>query len=189
MGLDGNDSISELLLTKQVGPGNSPTGKVYLWVGADGLVHISNGATDTTLGVANPSFFVHRNGTNQSMPGGAYTKVQFTNKSFDTHNAFDTTNYYFKPLIAGKYQFNAVMRSTGITAGDNIVCAIYKNGAAAYQNLLFPAGSVTASVNASVVLDMNGSTDYAEVFWYGTSAQGIYGNQDYTSFSGCRVGG
>lgn len=108
-----------------------------------------------------PSFSVYRSGSNQSISSGTYTKVQFNSEEWDTTNAFDSsTNYRFQPTSAGKYHLSCAMDCAG-TSFANAKLAIYKNGTI-YKN------SGEARVSGSIVgccdVDMNGSSDYVEVY-------------------------
>ena len=128
----------------------------------------SNGVAVTVPAVAGtmmvsgnmPAFSAYI-GSNQSLSGGAWTKVQANTKEFDTASAYDNaTNYRFTPQVAGYYQINAsVLQSS---SSNRMLLGIYKNGTVnKYGN--DSTTSVTIGM-LSTLMYMNGSTDYIE-FW------------------------
>lgn len=157
-----------------------------LAVGTNGQVLSADSTASTGLAwVPNsgPAFFVYRS-TNQSTTQNAFTKIQFNAENYDTANCFDsTTNHRFTPNVAGYYQINATVTSQ--TAAGEGYPTIYKNGSEYYQTgRRQPQG---IGVSAGIVIPMNGTTDYLEVFFYGTAAAtGIEGvsAQAGTLFSG-----
>lgn len=102
----------------------------------------------------------------QVISSGTYTKIQFTSEEFDTNNNFDTSTYRFTPTVAGYYQCSGAMGFyTPGTVTPNIL-VFYKNGSA-YKNGAYlntnPNGGV---VNGSILVYLNGSTDYMELYGY-----------------------
>jgi hypothetical protein len=128
-----------------------------------------------------PAFSAFRTGSEQAITSGVWTKVQLNTENFDTANCFDnTTNYRFTPTSAGYYQVNfAVYASAGTYTG--VLAALYKNGVP-YLNSSNYATSAALddwSVSGSVLLFMNGSTDYIELYAYLVGTASI-GNNTYT---------
>ena len=119
-----------------------------------------------------PAFFV-RNSGDQSITSGTITKVTLPTEDLDTDNCFDnSTNYRFTPTTAGKYFFFACGRgkaNSGTLNYSNVL--IRKNGTAGAGNT-FTASSTeqytspgnTANATVNVILDMNGSSDYVEMY-------------------------
>jgi hypothetical protein len=131
---------------------------------------VAGGLPDATItqpelatGVAGtgPAFSAYQ-GTAQSVTSGVYTKIAFTVENFDTANAFDsTTNYRFTPLVAGYYQVNLLMYGIGTTMGYSQT-AIYKNGVNVSNTLTAAQSSANCAGMNSILIYMNGSTDYIE---------------------------
>ena len=101
----------------------------------------------------------------QTALAGAFTKVLFKTKEFDTASCFDNVSTgRFRPTVAGYYQVNAALRQAS-PSGGQWAAVLYKNGAA-YKggtDLGFPgAGNAQGVLSALVYL--NGSTDYIEIF-------------------------
>lgn len=116
--------------------------------------------------------------SNQTFSTATWTKVQLNAKNFDTNSNFDaTTNYRFTPTVAGYYQFNAYVNVTGTA-----YMSFYKNGSQSMQlanSLGLPSGSI--------LLYMNGSTDYVELYLYCATGQTIGASLNYNSMSGSLV--
>lgn len=115
--------------------------------------------------------------TTQSVTINTFTKIVFGAESFDTDTCFASND--FTPNKAGYYQLNTTINTTG--AGGNDYFYIYKNGSA-YQIFRTPyAGS--GAYNLSDLMYFNGTTDYANVYWY-SSAITVQSGADNSSFSG-----
>ena len=113
---------------------------------------------------ANPAFSAYAT-VGTAVNSGAWAKVAFGTKEFDTNTNFDTTASRFTPTVAGYYQINANLNSNG---NAQALIAIYKNGT------IFKTGNGFSStspyyISASALVYMNGSTDYLEIFWTQTS--------------------
>jgi len=114
-------------------------------------------------GTNTPAFHAHASGT-QTISNGVATKLQYGTETFDTDNCYDTTNYRFIPNVAGKYYFKAQARTTTTVDFTTIWMQIYKNGSTIVSRVLQPQDDYSA-VAASVIVDMNGTTDYLEAFF------------------------
>ena len=132
------------------------------------------------VGQTNTPYFTARLGSDQDIGyTGAYTKIQIDTEYFDSASAFDTSNYRFTPQTAGKYfVFGQCAFETTSSANNtnNLVAtlvAIYKNGSnVAFQQIdrggqLYSAYKRTMGV--STIVDMNGSSDYLELYGRGNS--------------------
>jgi hypothetical protein len=134
---------------------------------------------------ANLTAFRARLSGNQTVTSNVVTKIALNTEDFDTGGMFDsTTNYRFTPTIAGKYEFHAVVYGTTLSNDGICNVFIYKNGAEVAKS--FAQYSLTAilSQSTSLIIEMNGSTDYVEMFGQVT---GTTINSSNTSFSGCLV--
>ena len=126
--------------------------------------------TGITTQVGAPAFSVMNNGTAQSVSNQTWTKVALNTKDFDTNSNFDaTTNYRFQPTVAGYYQLSSFVSGPS-NSTQNQITAIYKNGSiykylGAVQNLNATA-VVNDGVSGSMLISLNGSTDYVELWVY-----------------------
>jgi hypothetical protein len=116
-----------------------------------------------------PAFSAYRETSVQNISAGTNTKIQFNAEDFDTDSCYDnTTNYRFTPNKAGKYQVNFVLYIEA--TGNNSWSYIYKNGTL-YKGMEYGLISNSTVVNSSsLLIDMNGSSDYIEVFGYSDQA-------------------
>jgi hypothetical protein len=133
----------------------------------------------TASNLQGPVFDVVLSG-NQSISSSTQTLVQFNSKNFDTASAFNATGstvgtapaYSFNPQIAGYYLINMGV----ITEGSNYATigygSLYKNGSilrSSGGNFQGGTGTMNiTSANLSEIVYMNGSTDYLQVYAYGS---------------------
>ena len=142
--------------------------------------------------------FEARLSANQSITDLTATKVQFDTEVFDTDSAYDNvTNYRFTPQVAGKYfVYSTVVGRDALTGTFNISqfnLDLRKNGSTlrligSYFNALalnfplFVCGSI----------DMNGTTDYLEIFASfrssNSAATAAYADSQTTYFGAYRIG-
>jgi len=164
-----------------------PQSGTALEIGSSGdTITIPSGATLTNNGSgvsSNTPYFTARLGSDQDIGyTGTYTKININTEYFDSASAFDTSNYRFTPQTAGKYfVFGqcAFETTSGSNSGNNLVglvTSIYKNGSnIVYQQIdrggqLYSASKRTIGV--SMIVDMNGSSDYLELYGMGNSNVG-----------------
>lgn len=115
-----------------------------------------------------PAFEVYKT-SNQTLTDAALTKVQFETESFDTDNCYDnSTNYRFTPTVAGKYFVYTEVLTDAQTSSNlnNQKLFLFKNGGTYKQTLNEFLGNTVrqTQVVASATIDMNGSSDYLEVY-------------------------
>jgi hypothetical protein len=137
------------------------------------------------------SFLAHKNGTDQTSIGtGTWTKLTLTTESWDTASSYDAANSKFIPSVAGKYRMNAsAIFSAGIVDQSGYYIAFRLNGTEIARFIARASGTSPVSTSISRDVDLNGSTDYVEVFVYGEGAgdKSVYGGATETWFSGGRV--
>ena len=132
----------------------------------------------------------------QSLSDLVYTKVEFDDEIFDTDNCYDnSTNYRFTPTVAGKYFIYTNVCGDPISASqlEEIRGNIYKNGSSVRSNVInFSDNDVRlATVSTQAVVDMNGSTDYIEIYIRVNDTSGspqVYGLNNETYFGAYRIG-
>ena len=148
--------------------------------------------TPLKLGLAfTPVFRVYRNGT-QAITGGVDTKVLFDTVSFDPLNEYDeTTNYRYTPQRAGYYLINSHVRVDQTTDSAINETKIRKNGVdIALSTVSAKNGSVlTLNINNTTIIEMNGTTDYLEVFFFIDNNATIQPGSGNTTFSAHYIGG
>lgn len=128
----------------------------------------------------NPSISVYRSGSTQAVSNGTATKVQFNSKEFDTTNAYDnSTNFRFTPQKAGRYRINATILFATLTT-DTSQLYVYKNGIPYKKGASVKNNVYAVSVDCKV--DMNGSTDYIEIYVNHTGGTGVYFGSELSYF-------
>ena len=130
----------------------------------------------TNVAGTGPAFEAIADGT-QVISSGAYTKVLFSTENFDTNNNFASSR--FTPTVAGYYYITgaSVFSTTGET-----VFAPYKNGSL-YRYLWDNSLTTTYGFTVSVLMYLNGTTDYVEFYLYQSSGSSKTPLSN-TSFSG-----
>ena len=136
-------------------------------------------------GVNTPAFEAYRS-SNGSAGHDTSTKIQYNVEVFDTDSAYDnSTNYRFTPQTAGKYFIFASAQSGATSDFDDYQIQIRKNGSIYAQSRV--RHHYAENIQVSVIVDMNGSSDYVEAYVY----QGSGGDIDIsgTSYPRTRFGG
>ena len=145
------------------------TGTITLGQSGD-TIALGSGASQTGFGgTMTPSFHAYIS-SNQAVSNASKTKAQFDTESFDTDNAYDnSTNYRFTPQTSGKYFFYTQVRLDSGSNNNNIdyvIVDLQKNGSdvsSAMLDFRSDRDGRKFTVNCSMILDMNGSSDYVEV--------------------------
>ena len=106
---------------------------------------------------------------NQSIADNTTVKVEFDREVFDTDNCYDnSTNYRFTPTKAGKYFVYSRLQLDAQSASNfqQGFARIYKNGSIYTQTQMNMASNQPENImlNVHAVIDMNGSSDYLEIF-------------------------
>ena len=158
-------------------------GQVAAW--DDGAGEWACAANGSGGGAVGPSFSVNKGGTNQAVTAATSTKVTWSTELFDTNNNFASDR--FTPTAAGKYIFSGSTTCGFITG--YCLAILYRNG------LVVAEGGRNSSASGSDkaatvthILDMNGTTDYAELYVY-TSGTTVAGAVGQTYFTGSMLGG
>ena len=179
------DSMYAVYLGRALQTVNPPSGSV-------GTAQISSSARSTNL--LNPSFEAHLS-SDQSISNLTVTKVQFDTEVFDSNSAYDnSSNYRFTPQVAGKYFVYAnVQLQEGSFNIQQHNTDIYKNGSQYRNNTVYVSPSEFSyhSAYTSAIMDLNGSSDYVEIFTLYREAGGtpnIDGDVKATYFGAYRIG-
>jgi hypothetical protein len=144
--------------------------------------------TTSTLAINGPAFSAYKNSGSQSITTSTFTKLTFDTELFDTNNNFASST--FTPTVAGYYQVNAGVSTSGTTSQTRAILMLYKNASAIYALQDLTITSFRYSGSATVY--MNGTTDTLEVYAYivGTSPiaeSGLGGTGYNTWFNGSMI--
>jgi hypothetical protein len=163
---NGTDTMYCVFLGRALQTVNPPNGSVGTSQIADDAVTKAK-----TSALMFPAFEAYLS-SSQSISSSTNTKAQFNTEVFDSDNCYDnSTNYRFTPTTAGKYFVYSAIRAY---AGNNndldrVGVKIYKNGSE-WRNSFMDSGSTsTAHIETEqvlAILDMNGSSDYVEIFGF-----------------------
>jgi hypothetical protein len=144
-------------------------------IGASGdTVTIPSGASLTVpsgglSGQNYPAFEAYGSAEQTGVADNTWTKLTLNTEVFDTNSMYDVATYRFTPTIAGKYN---VYGQVGIYSNTNYQLqipniSIYKNGSN-YKYSANNEGNTNypneRTLNITAVLEMNGSSDYVELY-------------------------
>jgi hypothetical protein len=140
-----------------------------------------------------PAFHVNFGGTSSTSVGNdSGTKMAFDSEDIDTDSCYDpSSNYRFTPTVAGNYFFYAQV-GTGRNSDDHNKysnCEIKKNGTTVLTSNENNSFYNTAATRG--LINMNGSSDYVECFFYHTfgTTISVDASNVYSYFGGHRVVG
>lgn len=123
-------------------------------------------------------------GSTQSVVTATMTKINFGTEDYDTGTSYDNaTNYRFLPTTAGYYRISASM-ATNVAVSDGTVIELYikKNGTTNLAANYGSAGGTTYLASSTTCnVNLNGSTDYIEVFVYHNLGSNLVFINDRTS--------
>jgi hypothetical protein len=139
-----------------------------------------NGVALPALSVA-PAFSVYASGSQTIPSGTGGLKVLFDTKEFDTNTNFSTSTGRFTPTVAGYYQITWGLYTT--TGSSNQYVMIYKNGAL-YKETNYQAAYPWVMSTGGVLVSMNGSSDYIEIYFIQPAGGTLGGGQPYTYLQG-----
>ena len=187
--------MSKLFVDEIVHQSSQGSGTITLGASGETITTASGAKFSGITGQNYPAFEAYLSAS-QTVSDGVTTKVQFDAEDLDTDNCYDnSTNYRFTPTVAGKYfVFSTTMHlNTSNSNLVNMINYIYKNGSSIsrtqidFQNNFVKNGSV----DNNLIVDMNGSSDYLEIFASVNTSSGgspqFYGNSA-SSNRWCRFG-
>ena len=136
--------------------------------------------------------FAARNNAAQTITNSTTAVMQFDTEYFDTDNCYDTSNYRFTPNVAGIYLINS---SVQIASLSGIISLDIRLNGSRYANMALnlQASGLQTACN-SVLVSMNGSSDYVDIGIYQNSGANkdtvaSPANNLVNHFSGCYVRG
>jgi hypothetical protein len=180
------DIASNAITTAKITDANITTDKINDSA-VTGAKIASTTITQNKLGTGvtstGPAFLARITSNQTGIAAPTYYKVTFNNEVFDTASCYDpTTNYRFTPNVAGYYEINLSIGFGGVnTAQGNAM--IYKNGSEIERKWMQGSG-YGYSLAVSVLVYMNGSTDYLEGYVQVTGSTETINSGTYSSFSG-----
>ena len=154
---------------------------------------ITNNGTQTGFGgTMTPAFFAYDTST-QSVSDNTYTKADLATEVLDTDGNFASDR--FTPTTAGKYFIfgKTVAGASTYNKNRNSNIAIYKNGSQlTYTETFFtPYGNTTGGTTlapfVSAIIDMNGSSDYVELYVAVNALDSSAVSVEKTVFGGYRI--
>jgi hypothetical protein len=156
------------------------------------VLTVPDSASGTVLTSKFGPAFAARNNSAQTITNSTTATMQFDVEYFDTDNCYNTSNYRFTPNVAGIYLINSSVQVASLTGAISL--DIRLNGAR-YANMalnLHSSGLQTAC--NSVLVSMNGSTDYVDVGIFQSSGSNkdtvaSPSNNLVNHFSGCYMRG
>ena len=174
----------------------SSQGSGTITLGASGeTITTASGAKFSGITGQNYPAFEAKLGGDQSLTDNVATKVTFNSEIFDTDSCYDNaTNYRFTPNVAGKYYYYTKILSDCL-ANQLVRLQIFvrKNDVTfSYLSQLQNGTSVRQDTSSVVgVVEMNGTTDYLEVFVQVDDASGnpqLESTNGSTFFGAFRIG-
>jgi hypothetical protein len=159
------------------------TGDIYYASAANTPARLGIGSTGNVLTVASgipswaapaggggPTFQATQSLAQQTFSAGTFTKLQYDTEAFDPDSCYDsTTNYRFTANKSGYYLVNAaatIYRQAGGSAGTYIL-QIRKNGTNIKYIVQGSGETSLPTVAGSLIVFLNGTSDYIEIFGYG----------------------
>ena len=172
-----------------------PATGTALQVGASGdTITIPSGAIAT--GLNNPAFEAYSNSVQAGLTNNTNVKMAANTERFDTDGCYDnSSNYRFTPDVAGKYFVYATadIYSDSSALAYFYTAGIYKNGSGYTFNVrnITASGSdeQQSSTPVYATIDMNGSSDYVEIYARITQTSGTWSiNVTNSLFGAYRIG-
>ncbi len=182
-------------ILKRTGTGTITVGQSGDTITIPSGATLNSAGTNTLTGVNNTPAFEAERTSDQTPSNNTATKIQFNSELFDTDNAYDSSTLHrFTPQTAGKYfVYGSVMGDAeSATDLELIQLMIYKNGSNVCNKAINYGGNDIdfSTVLISAVIDMNGSSDYLELYakLKSSNQPTIVGNPDRrTSFGAFRI--
>ena len=142
--------------------------------GGNSIITSDGAGNLTTQKINYPAFEAYTN-VDQTVGDGVVTKITFNTEVLDTNSAYDTSISRFTPQVAGKYLVNtSILGLDGTTTLLWCETYIYKNGSKYKEARNNFNANYISNFNSilSGIVDMNGTTDYLEVYVNMNSSNG-----------------
>ncbi len=114
------------------------------------------------------------------------TKVPFGSEAYDTEGWYDTSLYRFLPTTSGYYRITVTLFLNA--SGRNRV-DLYKNGTSLLRAFDPPDNHKGILGWSGITVNLNGSSDYIEVYYFGDGTTGPWQQgTDLSNFSAYYLG-
>jgi hypothetical protein len=135
--------------------------------------------TSASSQVTGPAFSVYLS-ADQSISASTFTKVLLDTKVFDAENSFDLANSKFLPSVAGYYCFNGFISTSNGANVSRQITSFFKNGSEYTRSadLTQTSTAFCSRAGGSVLIYLNGSTDYVELYGYQTGSSTVFLGDD-----------
>lgn len=190
-------TVSNALISLSSAIGGTINGQSSILLGSGDSITIWDDGTNYWIisSVMQPVHFKAYRNANQSITSGSNQVISFNATSDNLGGFLNTANGRFTPLMPGLYEFMyAFVFAAGGTAYTQ-ASRMFLNGVTLLNQTTFvPTTSVqNSTLTATIQIQMNGSTDYAEVNAFQNSGSSVNVNGDSTPtfqtvFMGRRVG-
>ena len=125
--------------------------------------------------------------TDQAYTAGSDAKVEWESVEVDTISGWDSTNHRYTPSVAGYYMFGGNIRISAPTTNQYVMVKVLKNGDDSSRHTIQLNHSSDILTNGSYpipsgIMQLNGSSDYIEVFVGGDENMTIHDNATTGSF-------
>lgn len=107
-------------------------------------------------------------------------KINLQSEEFDTANCFDTSTSRFTPTIPGYYHVCGALDAS--STPNQVIVSVYKNGAEYKRG--FNTATSSGHGNVSVLVYLNGTTDYVELWGSFSTTQNTNALAYLTYFQG-----
>jgi hypothetical protein len=142
---------------------------------------------------AQHSVAVSNFGSQTIAPGAPFKKVTILSAvDWNPNGYWDVTNQRFQPQEEGLYLVSAKVTLSNLDDGQRMVIFCYKNGSeyAMFGRGTSGAGGQAAGYDGTLLIPMNGTTDYLELYVFHANAADtdIDSSTRYTTFCAVFVG-
>ena len=190
--------MSDLFVDNIKHQSSQGSGTITLGASGETIALASGAQVSGFTGQNYPAFEAHLSAS-QTFTNETTVKVNFDTEIFDSDGCYDNaTNYRFTPTVAGKYfVYSTLMMDGRSNANLNVAnIQIHKNGSI-YKELQYYfitnyIRQISTATNA--IIDMNGSTDYIEIYAYMSMISGALdarlssGSNKQAAFGAYRIG-
>jgi hypothetical protein len=156
------------------------------------VLTVPDSASGTVLTSKFGPSFAARNNAAQTITNNSSSVIAFDTEYFDTDSCYNTSNYRFTPNVAGIYLINCSIQMASMTGVISL--DIRLNGTRYCNSALNQDGSGLQTVDSSVLVSLNGSSDYIDVTIFNNSGANKNtvaspSNNLVNHFSGCYMRG
>jgi hypothetical protein len=196
VGISGGGTSGTVTVTNSMATAIDAKGDLVVGTGADTFSRLAVGTNTYVLTAdsaeatglkwaapttsSGPAFSAYGTST-QSLSSATFTKVTFGSENFDTAGNFASSR--FTPTTAGYYQINTTVPYDN--NANRAIISFYKNGSAYMRAADITTSTAYGTLNGSIIMNFNGTTDYVEVYaQLHAASPNIPAGQTTSDFSG-----